>query len=253
MKPAFNFGELLSGRISMMYYPKYFVEGQDVLLRRINLTPGASQWDSLSGKLMQCSETSFDVELPYGDDETERYPFLPGMPFQVLSDYMGLGLSFTGTFEDYIKTDSIRLQPEGDLEFYFQRQHQRTRLSLWVGYQRSTRSLRSLRQAWKRNVEALSTSGHTSELPPVMRQSISLGGGGLQLYLPAPVAIPELFLVFFDLGDKGPMICVLCETVWVDPPDENRGQKTGLKFLNILDSDRNRIIRLVRQTLRYEE
>jgi hypothetical protein len=233
-----------------MLYARYFNEGQKVVLRRISPWPDSSHLDSLSGALADCSEDFLDICLPYTVDATEVYPFFPGMPFQVLSDWFGLGLRCTGLFEQVIGSDRIRLKLQGDLEFFFRRQHQRTPVELWISYQRGTQSLRTVRRTWKRHIEILQSGRSVTELPPVLRQAFSLGGGGLQLYLPAPVVIPELFLIYLALDDKGPLVCAICETVWVDPPDSLGGQLAGLQFLNILDADRDRIIRLVRSVLR---
>ncbi len=233
-----------------MFYPKYFKEGQKVLLRRIDPSPSVGQLDSLSGELVDCSEEAFDVRLPYCADEEEGYPFFQGMPFEVLSDCFGLGLRFTGLVDGLFESGRVRLRPQGDLEFFFRRKHLRATVSLWLGYRRSTQSLRTLRRTWSQHTKVLQSGHNLSEMPPVSQQSLCLGGGGLQLNLPAPVIVPELCLVYLALSDKGPLVCTLCETVWVTPPDNHGTQNAGLQFQNILDPDQERIVRLVKNALR---
>lgn len=244
--------EILGRRdnIPVYYYSKYLNEGQDILLSRVPLHGTENQLDSLSGTLVECLESLIQIRLHYRLDVDETYPFFPGMPFAILADCYGVGLRFTALFEERLDNKQILLKPHGNLELFFRRQYLRTQTSLWLCCVRSTESLRTLRRTWKKH-SSLLQAGHTIDvLPPVARKEISLGAGGLQLLLEAPVNTHEICLVYFDLPDKRPLVCAICETVCVDKPDENGFQRTRLEFRNIADSDRQRIVRFVNRSIK---
>ena len=236
-----------SNAVPAMAYSKYMYDGQNVVLKRVQLIDSHSQFDSLSGTLTKCTESIVEIKLHYGAEDEERYPFFAGMPFEVMADCFGLGLRFTCTFEYVQDNASIVLKPQGDLEFFFRRQHLRTSITLWVSCVRSTKALRTLRRTWKKHAELLSGGNSIVEIPPISRQSISIGGGGLQLKLESPVIVPELCLVYLALEDKDPLVCALCETVWVSPRNDTGYHDVGMEFRNILESDRKRITNIVKR------
>jgi hypothetical protein len=57
----------------------------------------------------------------------------------------------------------------------------------------------------------------------------------------------ELILIYLSIGDKKGIICALAEAVWIGPParDENMPQ-IGLRFLNIMEEDQERIDAVVK-------
>jgi c-di-GMP-binding flagellar brake protein YcgR len=233
--------------VPAMAYSKYLYAGQKVVLKRVQTHGSDNKFDSISGTLAECHESLVEIKLHYGTEEEEIYPFFPGMPFEILADCFGLGLRFTCTFECLRDKSRIFLNPQGDLEFFFRREHLRAPVTLWVSCERSTKVFRTLRRTWKKHTELLPGDNSIAELLPISKQNISLGGGGLQIKLKSPVIVPELCLIYMALEDKGPLVCALCETVWVDPPNDTGHQNTGMEFRSILDSDRQRIIKIVKR------
>jgi len=248
-KPPEN--SAIQERIPAIYYSKYLSEGQELLLKRTPLLGNDQQFDSISGTLMECKETAVKIRLNSHLDSDERYPFFPGMPFEIYADCYGLGLCFTGTFEELLDADQILMKPQGALNLFFRRQHLRAQTTLWLSCIRSTESLRTMRRTWKKHSALLQRNQSVDQLPPIIRQKISLGAGGLQLLLPAPVKIHEFCLVYLALMDNGPLVCALCETVWTGNPDDTGNQTAGLEFRNIVASGLQRINRFVNKSLRY--
>jgi c-di-GMP-binding flagellar brake protein YcgR len=230
-----------------MAYSKYLYAGQKVVIKRVQHHGSDSKFDSISGTLAECHESLVEIKLHYGTEEEECYPFLQGMLFEVMADCFGLGLRFTCTFECLHDKARISLKPQGDLEFFFRRKHLRAPVTLWVSCERSTKSFRTLRRTWKKHTELLSGDNRIAELLQISKQDLSLGGGGFQINLKSPVIIQDLCLIYIALEDKGPLVCALCETVWVDPPNGTGHQNAGMEFRSILESDRQRITRMVKR------
>ena len=88
-----------------------------------------------------------------------------------------------------------------------------------------------------------------AELTEFKKHLVNLAGGGLRLPLQAPVEMAELVLVYLSLGDKKGIICALAEAVWIGPVQNDETQSIGLRFLNILEDDQDRIDVVVKALL----
>lgn len=232
--------------MNTIYYPRYFHPDQKLILKRASQGVRNGQFDSMSGILLDCSYDYFDVAIPYGPDDDEGYPFFPGMPFELYSDFYGLGLHLTVHYESSLNVSKFRFCPQGNLEFFFRRRQLRAEMKLWVGFQRGRGNLKTLRRRWKRHAENCVAGFEPTQLPPIQRMLLTLGSDGLSMDLTAPVQPTELCLLYFALEDRGPLVCALAEVISIAKPDAFGMQPTGLRFLNILEEDRRRINLAVR-------
>jgi c-di-GMP-binding flagellar brake protein YcgR len=92
-----------------------------------------------------------------------------------------------------------------------------------------------------------------AKLAEFQKHPINLAAGGIRLPLKTPVVAAELALMFLSLGDQQGIICAMAEVVWTGRPAADGMQPTGLRFLNILEHDQQRIDRVVGDLLKHLE
>jgi c-di-GMP-binding flagellar brake protein YcgR len=231
-----------------MSYGKYFDKGQKVFIKRIFPEGEQAALDTLTGYAMRSQPMQLDLTLPYGCDAAESYPFEPGMKFEVQTDHQGMGLRLVASFVDRISGKDVRLQFEGNLEFVSRRIYRRVDVNAWVGIERAKGNLADMRMLWNENLKKIKEGISAAELTEFKKHLINLAGGGMRLPIEAPIEMAELVLVYLSVGDKKGIICALAEAVWISPEEMSDAQPIGLRFLNILEEDQERI-NVVVQTL----
>ena len=77
---------------------------------------------------------------------------------------------------------------------------------------------------------------------------LNLSAGGIRFALRAPVNLAELCLMLIDLKDEKPPICAIAEVVWIRPEQDDSILSSGMRFINILDSDQKRIDNYITRT-----
>lgn len=229
-----------------MSYGKYFNKGQKVFIKRIFTDDERTALDTITGYAVRSQLMQLDLALPYGCDAADSYPFEPGMKFEVLTDHQGMGLRLTASFVERISGKDVRLQFEGSLEFISRRIYKRVDVNAWTGIERAIGNLADMRALWKENLNKIKSGVSAAELTEFKKSLINLAGGGMRLPLQAPVEMAELILVYLSIGDKKGIICALAEAVWIGQADNDNIQQIGLRFLNILEEDQERIDTVVK-------
>ena len=232
-----------------MSYGKYFNKGQKVFIKRIFADGEQTALDTITGYAMRSQPMQLDLALPYGSDAADSYPFEPGMKFEVLTDHQSMGLRLVASFVERISGKDVRLQFEGNLEFISRRIYRRVDVNAWVGIERAKGNLADMRALWNENLGKIKSGVSAAELTEFKKHLVNLAGGGLRLPLQAPVEMAELVLVYLSLGDKKGIICALAEAVWIGPVQNDETQSIGLRFLNILEDDQDRIDVVVKALL----
>lgn len=232
-----------------MAYGKYFNKGQKVFIKRVFTDENRTALDSITGYAMRSQPMQLDLALPYGCDAADSYPFEAGMTFEVLTDHRGMGLRLVASFVERISSQDIRLQFAGNLEFISRRIYKRVDVNAWVGVQRSIGNLAQMRALWDEHLQKIKAGVSAAELTEFKKYLLNLAGGGMRLPLQAPVEMAELVLIYLSIGDKQGIICALAEVVWLGPVQEDNNQQVGLRFLNILEDDQERIDRVVKALL----
>ncbi len=232
-----------------MSYGKYFNKGQKVFIKRIFDEEELAALDTITGYAVRSQQMQLDLALPYGCDAADSYPFEPGMRFEILTDHQGMGLRLTASFVERISGKDVRLQFEGSLEFISRRIYRRVDVNAWTGIERAKGNLADMRALWRENLNKIKSGISAAELTEFKKSLINLAGGGMRLALQPPVEMAELVLVYLSLGDKKGIICALAEAVWVGQEDNGKGQQIGLRFLNILEEDQDRIDTVVKMLL----
>ena len=233
-----------------MSYGRYFPTGQKTFLKRVFAEGQRTALDTITGYVTGTGANHVDFSLPYGSDAANDYPFEPGMRFELLCDNKGMGLRLQASFLERTSGRDIRLQFEGNLEFISRRQYRRVDVTAWVGLMRTASNLAEMRKAWEDNLKQLQEGVSAAKLTEFQKYPINLAGGGLRLPVKAPVKTAELFLVFLSIGDKGGIICAMAEVIWTGNPEADGSQPAGLRFLNVLEHDQERIDRVVNELLK---
>lgn len=235
-------------------YPRYFRLGQPIQLERVFLDAALQDRnDRLSGQIARCDGDTFVVHFPYDNSqERQDYPFFPGMPFVLHGDYHGLGVAVPVFFEQRLAAGLVLLSASGALQFYYRHSQPRLPTEIWHGVQRLGGTLLPNLRLWRRQVERVHLSAPQLALPPFVRRVVTLDAEGIELEVDEPSELGNLSLVYLALDDRNPLIVALAEVVRVDVAATGESRQAGLHFINILDGDRRRIDRLVRDLRRAE-
>ena len=231
-----------------MSYGKYFNKGQKVFIKRIFADGEQTALDTITGYAMRSQPMHLDLALPYGSDAADSYPFEPGMEFEVLTDHQSMGLRLVASFVERISGKDIRLQFTGNLEFISRRIYRRVDVNAWVGIERAKGNLADMRALWNENLNKIKSGISAADLTEFKKNLVNLAGGGLRLPLQAPVEMADLVIIYLSIGDKKGIICALAEAVWIGPEQDDM-QQIGLRFLNILEEDQDRIDTVVKVLL----
>ena len=226
---------------------RYFKESQKISLKTIMDDNGAARFDALTCYLKSLGSNHIDLTIPYGTDEEERYPFDPAKKIELYSDATGIGVSVTGNFEKYISDKLVRVTHNSDLKMTNRRVELRCDAVLDLGYTKGRGKLKTLRRQWEKNIGILATPTGRDKLPKFPRLKVNLSATGIGFQIKAPITEADLCLLYIDLHDSGTPICALAEVVWRSEAEVKGRCMAGFQFLNILDSDRQRISRFVKQ------
>lgn len=225
---------------------KYFKEGQKISLKSLNTDNVKLRVDSLTCYLINMGRGYLDLNIPYGGDQAERYPFDPATNLEILSSSMGIGVRVTGQFEKYLSDNVIRVSHNSDLKLIRRRIEERCETVLELGYTKGKGKLKSFRQQWEKNISILGSNKAQAKFPK-LKANLSMTGIGFQIK--TPLAVSDLCLLYVNLADGGPPVCAMSEVVWRSEDETNGRCLAGFQFLNILETDRNRISKFVTMQL----
>jgi hypothetical protein len=227
-----------------MVYAKYFRPGQRILLRVME-PPG--RFEALTAVFQQSGSGCFDLTLVSQARTEENYPFVAGMPLELMSDHLGLGLRLTGRFQEQLGNNRIRVESISDLQVFQRRLHRRLDTGVGLRYTKGRGTLRSFREQWEKNLQILDKSQNFSILPPFPRTRVNLSAGGIRFEVAPPVEVADLCLILLQLEPASRPICALTEVVWLNEAEKDHRHIVGMQFIGILDADQKRIEALIRQ------
>lgn len=100
--------------------------------------------------------------------------------------------------------------------------------------------MNAMREVWKKNLTVL----HSPEAPLIFQGfrscRVNISSGGIRFALKPPANQGDLCLILINLDDGKPPVCTIAEVVWNCMIDEEAAT-TGMRFINILNQDRDRI------------
>jgi len=226
-----------------MVYSRYFKSGQKVLLR---ITEPAGRFEALPALFHDGADGSFDLILTTQARAEEGYPFTDGMPLELMSDHLGLGLRLTARFHQHLPGNRIRVELASDLQVFQRRLHRRLDMTVGLRFTKGRGTLRSFREQWEKNLQILDKTQDFAKLPPFPRTRVNLSAGGIRFEIAPPVEASDLCLLLMQLEPASRPICALSEIVWMNEPEGEQRRIAGLQFIGILDADQKRIEALIR-------
>lgn len=224
-----------------MRYSKYFKPEQKILLRAIPGPSAPGRLDALSVYFHSGGPNHIDVTVPYRATGEEAFPFAPDMPFEILSDAIGVGIRLTGSFLEQRGENLIRLRINDDLQAFQRRLANRVDVTVGLRYTKGRGTLRTFRSQWEKNVQILAKTADPSKLPPFPRVTANLSRGGIRFRIKAPVEVADLCLLLLKLDDESTPICALAEVVWLEEEEVEGRRAAGMQFLSIMEEDQKRI------------
>jgi len=230
-----------------MPFRKYFRVDQKLLLRPISEASGQERVETLTAFFIQSNGDLFDLRLPYESPPGEGFPFNPGMPCELHSESIGLGLRLTGNFAEQVDPARIRIQVNQDLQAFQRRLHPRSNGRVGLQFTRGRGTLRSFRQQWEKNVRILEQNPDPTKLPTFSRSEVNISAGGIRFQLKPPALVADLCMVLIQLEPDSLPICTLGEIVWLAEIDDKGLQAAGMQFIDILKRDQQRLAEHVKQ------
>lgn len=228
-----------------MIHQRYFKNGQRILLTSLGKTDNG-RIDLLTAEVDGGSKTSFYLSLPYSDDAADQYPFSRGMPFEISSESMGLGIRVTGEFEKKLDGRRIEIKINSELQMFQRRNTQRLDCKIGIRFTRSQGALKALRNTWEKNIELL----HSPDAPLIFEGfkpcHVNLSSGGIRFNLRPPANSAELCLLLINLDDGQIPICTLAEIIWTRPELDETIIASGMRYINILEADQQRIDKFIK-------
>lgn len=228
-----------------MIHQRYFKNGQKILLTSLAPTE-KGRTELLTAEIDGGSHNSFFVSLPYSEDAADQYPFTSGMPFAITSDSMGLGIRVTGEFDKKLDGKRVAIKINNDLQMFQRRNTLRLDCRLGIRFTRSQGALKALRKTWEKNIELL----HSPDVPLIFEGfkpcHVNISSGGIRFNLRPPANPAELCLLLINIDDGKAPICALAEIVWTRPEKDETIVASGMRYINILEADQQRIEKFVK-------
>ena len=229
-----------------MIHQRYFKNGQRILLTAVEQDE-VGRKEYLTAIINGGDANNFIVSLPYSEDAADQYPFTANMPFEISSDSMGLGVRVTGKFHKQIDGQRIALQINDDLQMFQRRNSPRVDCNIGIRFTRGQGALKALRKTWEKNIQLL----HSPDAPLIFDGfkpcHVNISSGGIRFNLRPPVNSAELCLLLLNLEDGKVPICTLAEIIWTRPENDETIIVSGMRFINILEQDQQRIGSFIRK------
>ena len=223
-----------------MNYQRYFKSDQQLLLKVQKDAENSARTELMTVFVVSLDEESLLLSLPYGTDAVEQYPFHEGLSFEISTESMGLGIRATGQFEKKIDGNKFSIRLNSDLEMFQRRISKRFDCQLGIRFSRAAKTLQTMREIWEKNLKVL----YSPEAPLVFdgfkSYRVNISSGGMRFDIKPPADQGELCLILINLDDGKPPVCAIAEVVWVCMQDET-AVTTGMRFINILSEDQQRI------------
>jgi hypothetical protein len=218
----------------------YFKPSQKLLLKVQGPAEQQKRTEFMTVYVASISDDQLVLTLPYGADAVDQYPFCAGLPFEISTETLGMGIRTTAEFQDRIAGDKFSVRITDTLHMFQRRVKPRLDCQLGIRFSRAAKDLQTMREIWKRNLAILHNPETPLNFDDFKRTNVNISDFGIRFNVKPPANQGELCLVLINLQDDKPPICAMAEIVWSCWQSE-QSMTAGMRFINILCEDQQRI------------
>lgn len=226
-------------------YSRYFALKQKVSLINVSEERDREHFESLSGIVAARHGDIVELHIPYPIEQEAPNNSANKIHFKLTSESLGNGIQVMTELIKVASGNIFHLQLRGNLELFQRRKTPRIDADIRLFHLKRDLSLTLFRKEWKRIVDYMKTKGLPANLV-LYEKNVNLSMGGIRLVTEGNTPCSPLSMLFLDIDDGQPPICVLAENVWQSR--ENNELLCGHRFIQILKSDQERINRYVQAT-----
>jgi c-di-GMP-binding flagellar brake protein YcgR len=218
----------------------YFKPSQKLLLKIQGPAERQKRTELMTGYVDSVAGDLLVLTLPYGDDAVDHFPFSEGLPFEITTEALGMGIRTSAEFKAKLSGEKFSVRVTDSLQMFQRRLGPRLDCQLGIRYSRAAKSLQTMREIWERNLTVL----HSPEAPLIFdgfkQTSVNISSGGIRFAVKPPANQEDLCLILINLDDSKPPICTIAEIVWTCMQNKNI-VSAGMRYINILSEDQRRI------------
>lgn len=180
------------------------------------------------------------VNSPYGSDIVDQYAIGTETAVEITTDVMGMGARVSAYYKEKLGDNRFALELDFDLSLFQRRVKERIDCDLGIRFSRGAKTINAMREIWKKNLAIL----HSPEAPLIYQGfrtcRVNISSGGIRFALKPAANEGDLCLILLNLGDGKPPVCTIAEVVWSCMIDDDAAT-TGMRYINILNQDKDRI------------
>jgi hypothetical protein len=184
------------------------------------------------------------VNSPYGSEVVDYYAITPAAVIEVTTDLMGMGARVSGRLGEKISNNQFTLLLNYDMSLFQRRVKERLDCNLGIRFSRGAKTLSAMREIWAKNLKVL----YSPESPLIFQGfrscRVNISAGGIRFAMKPAPGQGDLCLILVHLNDSKPPVCAIAEVVWTCMIGEEAAT-TGMRFINILKEDQDRINRFI--------
>ncbi|MBW6508016.1 MAG: PilZ domain-containing protein [Desulfuromonadales bacterium] len=230
-----------------MNFKRYFKTDQQLVLQHQNDQSSATRrTELLIVSVAEVEGNQLIVNSPYGSDVVEHYAISPDTVIEVTTDVMGMGARVSGHLEKKLSNNQFAISLNYDMSLFQRRVKERLNCDLGIRFSRSAKTLPAMRSIWEKNLKVL----YSPEAPLIFQGfrpcQVNISAGGIRFAMKPAANQGDLCLILIHLDDSKPPVCVIAEVVWSCMIDEEAAT-TGMRFINILHHDQERINAFIRK------
>lgn len=224
-------------------YTRYFSPGQKILLRFARTDQLPHRIEAVSTRMISYDNGCFQLALlqPWQSGESL---FGQQNNLELVSERHGMGLKSTATFNGLTDGKLIHLHANNDLTLFRPRPKPRIDTHIGLRHFSTKTGFSYFYKKWLQAVDKFNNPSTALNEPILPLGPVNLSGTGIRMALNAPVTKHDLVLMILELHPDETPICTLGEVIW-SSPKTSQNLFAGLRFLNILQKDQERIERLI--------
>lgn len=224
-----------------MNFERYFKTDQQLILQSMdNQSSSTKHTELIIVTVASVEGNRLIVNSLYGSDLVDHYAITPDAVIEVTTDAMGMGARVSGHLEKKLSSNQFAILLNYDMSLFQRRVKERLDCDLGIRFSRDAKTLPAMRSIWEKNLKAL----YSPEAPLIFQGfrpcRVNISAGGIRFAMKPAADQGDLCLILIDLEDSKPPVCTIAEVVWLCMIDE-KAATTGLRFINILNEDQERI------------